>query len=67
MVEYIDRYVFYILRLIKIAMCYLIGLCNIIGLPIYCNILVSDTYCNTFFHIAIRSVFPLFPLISNLF
>ena len=41
----------------------IIGLCNIIGLPIYCNILVSNTYRNTFFRIAIRIVFyPLFPL-----
>ena len=44
-----------------------LGLCNIIGLPIYCNILVSNTYRNTFFSIAIRIMFyPLFPLISNL-
>ena len=33
-----------------------IGLCNIIGLQIYCNILVSNTYCNTFFRIAIYCV-----------
>ena len=49
-------------------MAHTLGLCNIIGLPVYCNILVSNTYCNTFFHIAIRIAFyPLFPLISNLF
>ena len=25
-----------------------VGLCNIFGLPIYCNIWVSNTYCNTY-------------------
>ena len=35
---------------------FVLGLCNIICLPIYCNILVSNTYCNTFFHIAIYCV-----------
>ena len=37
----------------------ILGLCNIIGLPIYCNILVSNTYCNTFFRIAIYCVLSL--------
>ena len=36
-----------------------LGLCNIIGLPLYCNILVSNTYCNTFFRIAIYCVLSL--------
>ena len=36
-----------------------VGLCNIIGLPVYCNILVSNTYCNTFFCIAIYCVLSL--------
>ena len=45
----------------------LIGLCNIIGLPIYCNILVSNTYCNTFFRIAILLCFnPYYPLATAL-
>ena len=38
------------------SQCWL-GLCNITGLPVYCNIMVSNTYCNTFFRIAIRIVF----------
>ena len=44
---------------VRYALLLLVGLCNIIGLPIYmyCNILVSNTYCNTFFRIAIYIVF----------
>ena len=48
-----------IMAKIKVFLPQSLGLCNIIGLPIYCNILVSNTYCNTFFRIAIYCVLSL--------
>ena len=41
-----------------------VGLCNIIGIPVYCNIFVSNTYCNTFFQKPVRVQYFLLLLFS---
>ena len=37
-----------------------LGLCNIIGIPVYCNIFVSNTYCDTFFQKPVRVQYNVF-------